>query len=85
MGALNSDARPDKELTRRAVLGCHLCDRAGAEPDISQHLEPQAPRKEAEFVRVVHQMHGAVGLSKQEGVIRAGAGISRVRVAGPGR
>ena len=53
--ALN--ARTDKELTRPSVLARHLRDRARPKSDIREHLEPKRPRKEAELVRIVHDIH----------------------------
>ena len=53
--ALN--ARTDKELTRPSVLARHLRDRARPKSDIREHLEPKRPRKEAELVCIVHNIH----------------------------
>ena len=64
MGALGLGARTDKELSGKPVFGCHLGDRAGPESNLSEHLQPQRPRKEPELVAIVGDLYGAISLAE---------------------
>jgi hypothetical protein len=52
-------------------------------PNLSEHFQPQRPRKEPELVRIVGDLHTAISLPEQKGELAAGTGVARVRVAGP--
>ena len=80
MGVLALDAGTDKDLPRQSVFAGYLSDRAWPEPRISKNREPQGARKEAEFVCVMCNRHGAVGSPQQEGIVGAGTSVVRVRI-----
>jgi hypothetical protein len=46
-------------------------------------LEPPRSREQSELVRVVRQLHGAIGLAEWEGELATGTAVARVRVGGP--
>jgi hypothetical protein len=77
------EARTDEDLSRKSVFACHLGDGTGSESDISEHLEPPRSREQSELVRVVRQLHGAIGLAEWEGELATGTAVARVRVGGP--